>query len=135
MRRLVYANAALAVLLAGHIADHVWRQPASQQLPWPENLPGLLGVMAIAVSLGLALAGHRWALAAAFVVGAATAVGFAAIHLAPEWSMFSDPYGERGLDAASWIQMLASLLGGVVLGAEAVRLRRERRPALAWDAS
>ena len=53
MRRLLAANAALAVVLLLHIADHVVRQPADEQLGLVASLPGLLGTVAVFVSLGL----------------------------------------------------------------------------------
>ena len=51
-----------------------------------------------------------------------TALGFVAVHLAPHWSMFSDPYADRDLDAGSWIQMLAALAAGAWLAYEGSRL-------------
>jgi hypothetical protein len=36
--------------------------------------------------------------------------------------MFSDPYADRSLDAASWIEMLTALAGGVWLAYEGWRL-------------
>ncbi len=128
MRRLLLANAALLVLLLGHVADHVLRQPDAAQLPFPENSPGILGLAIVAGPLVLVAAGHRLAVPVAAVVGVLTALGFVAIHLLPAWGPFSDPYAGRDLDAASWVQMLATLTGGLLLAAEA--LRAHRAPAL-----
>jgi protein-S-isoprenylcysteine O-methyltransferase Ste14 len=129
MRRLLIANVALLVLLLGHVADHVLRQPDAAQLPFPENSPGVLGLAIVVGSLVLVAARHRLAVPAAAVVGVLTALGFVAIHLLPAWGPFSDPYAGRDLDAASWIQMLATLAGGLLLGAEALRARRHPAPA------
>lgn len=122
MRRLLLANIALAILLAGHIADHALRQPAGEQLSRVASLPGLLGALAVFVSLALVALRYRRAPQIAGAIGILTALGFVAVHLAPHWSMFSDPYADRSLDAGSWIQMLASLTGGLVLAFEAWRL-------------
>ncbi|MDX6688724.1 MAG: hypothetical protein QOG15_181 [Solirubrobacteraceae bacterium] len=122
MRRLLYANLALAILLAGHIADHTLRQSGGDQLSFVASLPGLLGALAVFVSLGFVVAGYRDAPQIAGTMGLLTALGFVAVHLAPHWSMFSDPYEDRYLDAASWIQMLASLAGGLLVAFEARRL-------------
>jgi hypothetical protein len=122
MRRLLLANLALAILLAGHIADHTLRQSGGDQLGLAASLPGLLGAVAVFVSLGFVAAGYRYAPQIAGTIGLLTALGFVAVHLAPNWSMFSDPYEDRYLDAGSWIQMLASLAGGLLVAFEARRL-------------
>jgi hypothetical protein len=122
MRRLLFANAALAVLLAGHVADHVLRQPAEQQLSLVGSVPGLLGAVAVWVSLVLVARGRRHAPQIAGTLGLLTAVGFVAVHLAPHWSIFSDPYADRYLDSGSWIQMLTALAGGAWLAYEGWRL-------------
>jgi hypothetical protein len=129
VRRLLLANLALAILLAGHIADHALRQPADAQLSAAGGSPGLLGAAAVFVSLALVAVGWRHAPLFAGVVGLLTAVGFVAVHLAPHWSMFSDPYADRYLDAVSWIEMLAALAGGLLVAYEAWRLvgRRPQR--------
>lgn len=67
MRRLLAANAALAAVLAGHIADHVLRQPADEQLGLLASLPGLLGAAAVFVLLGLVV--RRVAIAPVLAAG------------------------------------------------------------------
>lgn len=124
MRRLVLTNAALAVLLIGHVVDHVVRQPDAAQLDGFANAPGIAGVVAVFASLGLLAARAPYAVEVAALVGAATALGFVAVHLLPHWGMFSDPYADRHLDAGSWIQMLTTLLAGALLAFEALSLRR-----------
>lgn len=132
MRRLLFANAALAILLTGHVADHLLRQPADEQLPLLGSLPGLVGVVAVFVSLALVAREHRYAPQVAAVVGMLTALGFVAVHLVPHWSMFSDPYSARYLDAFSWIEMLAALTGGLLVAFEARRFLARRAPAHAY---
>ena len=127
VRRLLIANIALAALLAVHVADHVARQPAGEQLGLVASLPGLLGTVAVFVALVLVARGARHAAPIAGVLGLLTAVGFVAVHLAPQWSMFSDPYADRNLDAGSWIQMLTALACGLWLSFEGLGVRR--RPA------
>lgn len=122
MRRLLAANAALAAVLAGHIADHVLRQPAGEQLGLLASLPGLLGAAAVFVLLGLVWRGVSIAPALAAGLGLLTAAGFVAVHLLPHWSMFSDPYTDRYLDAGSWIEMLAAIAGALWLAFEGWRL-------------
>lgn len=122
MRRLLVANVTLVVLLAGHVADHALRQPADQQLSQPASLPGLLGTVAVFVTLALVARGRRRAPQIAGAIGLLTAAGLVAVHLAPRWSMFSDPYGDRYLDAGSWLVMLAGLAGGLWLAYEGSRL-------------
>lgn len=129
MRRLLLANLALAILIAGHVVDHVLRQPADEQLSLVASLPGLLGTVAVFVALGLVAADYRHAPEVAGVIGMLTALGFVAVHLAPHWSMFSDPYADRNLDAGSWIEMLAALAAGLLLAVEALRVTARRRPA------
>ena len=126
MRRLLLANLALAVLLLIHIADHSLRQPAGGQLGLVESLPGLLGALAVFISLALVAFGYRHGALVAGMIGLLTALGFVAVHLVPNWSMFSDPYADRDLDAGSWIQMLSALVGGLVLAFEARRLAVRR---------
>ena len=126
MRRLLLANLVLALLLAGHVADHALRQPAGAQLSLVASLPGLLGALAVFVSLGIVVGGYRHAPQIAGTVGILTALGFVAVHLAPDWSMFSDPYADRYLDAASWIEMLAALTAGLLVAFEARRLVARR---------
>jgi hypothetical protein len=129
MRRLLIANATLAVLLAIHIADHALRQPADEQLSLAGSLPGLLGAAAVLASLGLVAQGRRHAPQIAGSLGLLTAAGFVVVHLAPHWSMFSDPYADRHLDSGSWIQMLTALAGGVWLAYEGWRLAAGRGAA------
>ena len=124
VRRLLIANAALAALLAGHVADHLLRQPADEQLGLVASLPGLLGTVAAFVALALVARGMKNAAQFAGLVGLATALGFVAVHLAPRWSMFSDPYADRYLDAGSWIEMLAGLGCGLLVAVEALRVCR-----------
>jgi hypothetical protein len=124
VRRLLIANAALVVLLVGHIADHSLRQPAGAQLSLSASFPGLLGTLLAVISLALVARDAKHAPQFAGFIGLATALGFVAIHLLPHWSMFSDPYRSRYLDAGSWIEMLAALSCGLLVAIEAKNASR-----------
>jgi hypothetical protein len=124
MRRLLLTNLALAVLLVGHIYDHVARQPAGSQLHGFGNAPGIAGVILVFASLGMVAFRAPYCVEFAAFVGVSTALGFVAVHLLPHWGMFSDPYADRSLDAASWIEMLASLTGGAMMAWAALAVRR-----------
>jgi hypothetical protein len=134
VRRLLAANIALAALLVVHIADHTVRQPADAQLGLVASLPGLLGTVAVLVTLGLLARGWPHAALVAGSIGLLTGLGFVAVHLVPHWSMFSDPYPDRYLDAGSWIEMSASLACGLWVAYEGWRVTATQRPA-GWNAA
>ena len=89
---------------------------------------------ALAALLVVHIADHTVRQPADAQLGLATALGFVAIHLAPHWSMFSDPYPDRYLDAGSWIQMSANLAAGLWLAYEGWRVTATRRPE-GWSAA
>jgi hypothetical protein len=106
------------VALAVHGVDHLRRgtEAVSDHVSWAGN-----------VQLGLALGaavlvftGHRLGAPAAAVVGLASAVGFAAVHLVPHWSAFSDAFwGDRvgpGVNGFSWFAALLEIAAGAALG-------------------
>jgi uncharacterized membrane protein YeaQ/YmgE (transglycosylase-associated protein family) len=115
----------LVGLLAGLIADHVFRQTGSG-LSAAASAPGLVGALLAVGSLVLAARRDPRAAPVAAVVGLLTALGFVAIHLAPHWSMFSDPYYDRSLDAVSWAEMLVTLASGLALSAVGVAAVRSQ---------
>ncbi|HEV2075948.1 MAG TPA: hypothetical protein VGR10_06885 [Thermoleophilaceae bacterium] len=128
MTRLAVACAALVALLVGHALDHTFRQEES--VPDTLGLLGLAGTAAVLVVLALALARKATAGPAATLFGGITAIGFAAAHLAPEWSSaLSFSYPERGLDVLSWASVLATMLAAIWVAAEG---RRDRQ-AFAQD--
>jgi hypothetical protein len=135
MPALVRPSAVLLALLVVHVADHTLRQ--DRAVPGELSFLGSTGLIAAALVLALALRRRPEASALAVIVGAGTAVGFAAVHLLPHWGAFSDPYPAAHLDALSWASMLASLLAGAWLALagvrearlSGVRPRRPRQPA------
>jgi len=125
MRRLLCANALLAALIAAHIADHVTRQHGAPTSP-AQTIPGLLGAVIVLGSLALTARLDPRAPIVAAVVGALSAAGFVAVHVLPRWSVFSDPYASRHLDAVSWTSMLVTLFAGLLLSAVALSVRYRR---------
>ena len=122
-RVLVAGNLMLVALLVLHSVDHIVRQTAS--VPAEAAVAGTAGLAAALGALGLAVSGSRWAPAATAFVGLATAAGFVAIHVVPEWSVFSQPYADIEVDAVSWVGMLVPAAAAAGLGALALRLHTD----------
>jgi hypothetical protein len=134
-RRLDTLSLAAAAFVAAnvlHSLDHL-RQGTDDLAT--EILAGgtVLSTLAV-LTLVLALRGHPRAALWAAVVGAWSALGVIASHIAPHWSAFSDSYFEIDADALSWAVMLAEVLAAAYLGLVGFReLRRQAtgRPAAA----
>jgi hypothetical protein len=116
-------RAALLLVAADilHALDHA-RQGRS--LATEVYAAGVTGWIALAVLL--VLVGRRHALAAMYAaaVGLSVAAGFVAVHVAPHWSAFSDPYADAHLDALSWALVVVPVLAGLNLAVQAVRAAR-----------
>jgi hypothetical protein len=125
---LVSALATLLALLALHALDHSLRQSAP--VPTEASTLGTLGFLTTVAALAFALAGSRWAWPLTVLVAFGTTFGFVAVHVAPDWGPFSQPYADIPVDALSWVAMLvpaAVALGvGVFAVRAGVRLRSER---------
>jgi multisubunit Na+/H+ antiporter MnhB subunit len=130
MRRLLAANVILAVLLGLHVADHALRQHAGPT--GVGAIPAVLGAVAILASLALTVRRDPRAPVAALVVGVGTAIGFLVIHMTPHWSVFSDSYFDRHVDALSWTNMLTNVAAAVLLAVAAAQARAAAaaRPAV-----
>lgn len=124
-RLLITGNLLVVALLVAHTLDHTLRQSA--QVPAEAAFAGTGGFVAAIGALVLALMGSRWAAAATALVGFATAAGFVAIHLFPEWSAFSQPYADIDVDAVSWAAMLVPAAAAALVGLVGLRGARERR--------
>ena len=107
-----------------HFLDHL-RQ--DRELAIEVYALGTSGYVATAVLLGLVLTRSRWAPHFAAAFGLAALVGFAAVHLAPHWSPFSDPYSRFDADALSYVLVAAPMLSALALAATGVRELREPR--------
>ena len=122
---LVAAGLLLIALLVVHTLDHTMRQTA--QVPAEAAFAGIAGIVAAVGALLLALMGNRWAAAATGFVGFATAFGFVAIHVFPEWSAFSQPYADIDVDGLSWAAMLTPALAAAGAGAIGVHAARSQQ--------
>lgn len=116
-------RAALALTVADvlHALDHT-RQ--GRTLASEVYVAGVAGWIALAALLVLVARGHRLAAPYAAVVGLSVAVGFLAVHVAPHWSVFSDPYSAWDPDALSWALVVAPIAAALWLVARAVRAMR-----------
>jgi hypothetical protein len=122
---LALAAAALVAANLLHTLDHL-RQGTGDLAT--EVLAGGTVLSALAIlTLVLALRRHPRAALWAAVVGAWSALGVIASHVAPHWSAFSDSYFEIDADALSWAVMLAEVLAAAYLGL--VGFTALRRPA------
>ena len=113
-------RAALALTAADvlHALDHT-RQ--GRDLAGPVYAAGVAGWIALAILLVLVARGHRLAAPYAAAVGLTVAIGFVAVHVAPHWSAFSDPYPDANADALSWALVVVPVLAAVNLVATALR--------------
>ena len=122
-RGLVAWSALLLGLLVVHALDHALRQEAA--VPAGTSAVGAAGFLAVLLVLGLAVAGHPLAPAATAFVGFATAAGFLALHVLPDWGPFSQPYSDIPVDDLSWVAMVVPAVSGLVIGGVGLsRLRR-----------
>ncbi len=122
---LIAGNLLLLALLVLHTLDHTLRQ--TETVPVEAATAATAGFVAAVLALGLVLGGHRLAPAATALVGLATSAGFVAIHVFPEWSVFSQPYADIDVDALSWAAMLVPALAAAGVGAIGVNAARSQQ--------
>ena len=114
------------VFLAGflvHNADHVRRglDVITDHVVWGGTTVAVVG----AVTLTLVFTRHPLAPFAATAAGFAIALGVSATHLLPDWGVMSDPLPGGAVDGATWVAVLAEVVGALALGAAGlVVLRR-----------
>lgn len=126
MSALAKVNLILFGLLSAHTLDHALNQP-TRDLPATGSVIGIAGFVIVATSAVLALRRSSAAPAAAVFAGAATAVGFLAVHVLPAWSEpISDPFWDFGANAISWALLIAPL--GAAIALAAVGFRELGRP-------
>ena len=92
---------------------------------------GAIAVIAVIISLVLALMHHRLAPHSAVLVGAGGVITLPLVHLIPRWSALSDPYPAAKVDALSWLVLgllIAAAVSLWVAGMHAL-LSLRRRPS------
>jgi hypothetical protein len=121
-QRLMVAAAVLLVAQVVHGAV-----PADTSA---EGYVGLVVGLALLVATvaGLVGAAQRmpWAPPLLLVTGAFVAVGFVLYHAVPVTSPVTNPYPGEGVGAGPWLTVVASVVAGAWVAAEA---RRARQPA------
>jgi hypothetical protein len=126
---LTATGVVFAVALVVHGADHA-RRGVGELEPavfWLGNLQ----TVAALTALFLVFTRHRWAPAAAIVVGFASAIGFTVVHLVPDWGALSDAFpnapGHADVTAFSWFAALFEIGADLAFAAAGVvTLRRSR---------
>lgn len=79
--------------------------------------------VAALAALFLLFTGHRWARAAAVIVGFPSAVAFTVVHLVPDWGPLSDAFPDaHGADVTtfSWFAAPFEIGAGLAFGAAGV---------------
>ena len=89
-RLLMGSGVVFAVALLVHGADHARRGVG--ELPPTVFWLGNAQTVGALVALFLVFTGHRWGPVAAIAIGFASAVGFAVVHLLPDWGPLSDAF-------------------------------------------
>jgi len=119
-------RAALLLTLADvlHAVDHT-RQ--GRDLASEVYVAGVAGWIALALLLVLIARDHPLAPLYAAAVGVSVAVGFLAVHVAPHWSSFSDPYSAFHPDALSWAAVVVPIAAAINLVVRAVQARSRTR--------
>lgn len=111
-----------SVALLVHGADHV-RRGLGELAPavfWLGNAQ-TIGAL---IALFLVFTRHRWAAAAAIVIGFTSAIGFTVVHLFPEWGPLSDAFpgahGHADVTIFSWFAALFEIGADLAFGAAGV---------------
>lgn len=116
---------ALWVFVAGfvlHNADHARRglDEVRDGVVWG----GTVVAMITAVLITVIVMGHPAAPAAAAMGGASIAAGVSAAHLLPDWGPLSDSLPDGGVDALTWIAVLAEIGTAAILSLVALGILR-----------
>jgi hypothetical protein len=117
------------VAVTVHGADHVRRgmDVVTTQVMWAGSIQFLLAVIAVV----LVYRRHAGAPLAAIAIGFGSAIGFAAAHLLPHWSSFSDSFtGSRvapNVTVLSWATALFEIGADLAFGWAGVRVFQDRR--------
>ena len=103
-----------------HLLDHI-RQ--DRELPAEVTLVGTTGYVATTLLLVLILRRHDLARPYAVFFGVSAMLGFLLVHVLPQWSAISDPYGDLDTDALNWLLVVAPMAAAAWLAVTAWRLR------------
>jgi hypothetical protein len=96
-----------AAALAVHAGDHFRR--GMHVLTNVVEAAGYFQIGLSIVTIVLVMRGHRLAAGFALGLGAASAIGFTAAHLLPEWSVFSDSFIDPpGAHHVTWFSWFAA---------------------------
>jgi hypothetical protein len=108
-----------------HGADHLRRGPdvVTEVVLGAGTIQFVLGAVAVV----LVFRRHRLAPMMAIYVGFISAVGFAAAHLLPQWSAFSDPFTggvvAPGVTGFSWFAALFEIAADIAFGVAGLRMQ------------
>lgn len=126
-----FLRTAAGVYAAGtliHTADHFRR--GTDIVTTHVVSIGSVATVAAFVVIGLVLTGHRSAPVLAAGFGLAHGVGIAAVHLLPDWGVFSDAFTGSsvapGVTGLSWFAVLLEIAGALATGIAGVAVLRER---------
>jgi hypothetical protein len=112
------------VTFVGHTADHLRR--GLDSIPTEVEVLGNLGTVLTVAALALAFGANRWAPVAAVAAGLPLALGFAAVHLLPDWGRFSDSFPSGDVDALSWLAASGEIAGALVFACTGIWVLRRR---------
>jgi len=114
-----------AVAVVVHGADHLRRGPdaVTEVVRGAGAIQFVLGAVAVV----LVFRRHQLAPTMAVYVGFISALGFAAAHLLPQWSAFSDPFTGSavapGVTAFSWFAALFEIGADIAFGVAGLRMQ------------
>jgi len=118
---------------AVHTGDHV-RRGLDVVTPEVSTL-GTIAAVAQILAIAAVLGRHRFAPLLAAAIGFPDAIGIAAVHLFPHWSVFSDAFPGAhgtGVTAFSWFAAILEIVAAAGFGAAgAYAMRRSSQ----WQAS
>ncbi|MEV6340474.1 hypothetical protein AB0M12_37850 [Nocardia vinacea] len=130
--RLKHAACGYAIGMVVHGGDHAFRGLTgdTHHATWPGSVQLVMATLTLVISaftVVLAFSGHRYASAAAMVIGFGSAAVFLLIHMLPGWGAFNDsfvsaPSGSR-ITPFSWVTAVVGISASVALGLAGVRAR------------
>ncbi len=118
---------ATVVYVAGflvHNADHARRglEDVGEVVVWA----GTVAAMLTAAVVVLVVVRHPSAPLAAAAIGLSQALGYAVVHLTPEWSPASDSFVTGSVDAWSWAASLTEIGAALAFGLTGAWIVRRR---------